>query len=98
AAGFQRTHNAMELRTMAQRNIKQDAFGAPQFLDGRNEGRKLDVLGVHLVDQNRATDTRLSCLIEYSPRIHFYARVRIDNDHREVNSAQSADRLPNKIG
>ena len=59
---------------------------------------KIDVLGIHLADDNHPSQSRLAGLLEHPARVHFDAGMGVDDDRRGFDGPQRADRLADEIG
>ena len=59
---------------------------------------KVDVVGVHLADDDDPAQAELARLLEHASRIDPEARVGVDDDGRGVDGVQGADRLADEVG
>ena len=71
---------------------------APHLADDVHQRGEIDVLRVHLVDHDHASEARLAGLREHAPRIDFDACLRIDDDDGRVHTVHGSDRLANEVG
>ncbi len=71
---------------------------APHFLDVADELGEIDVLGVHLGDDDHPTQARLAGFLEHPASVHFDAGVGVDADGGGFDGPHRADRLADEIG
>ena len=82
----------------AQRNIQRNASFAPQILNIADELGEIDVLRIHLADDNHSPQPRLAGLLKYSARVHFDAGMGVDDNRRRFHRPHRAQRLADEIG
>ena len=94
----ERTDNAAEVGSVTDGDIQQNTPRAPQLLDIVHNRCEVNVLGVHLVDDDESSDAGLLGLAEDASRIDFDSGLRVDHDGGQINSVEGANRLPDEVG
>ena len=64
----------------------------------RQQAGEVDVVGVHLVDDDHAAQAGLAGLVEHPPGVDLDARLGVDHDHGRIDAPQGADRLADEVG
>src|SRR5262249_44853041 len=85
AWALQRADDAIESLAVAQRHIEEDALVAERVANPFDERGKIDVVLVHLIDDDDPADTRFLRLFEDAAGVDFNPAVSVDYDHRGVN-------------
>src|SRR6478752_7698617 len=95
---LQRAHDAFEIAAMPNRHVKQYALISERVSDPLDEGRKIDVMLVHLVDDDHSADSSLFGLLENAPRVDFDAAVGVDHNHGRIDAAQRSNCPSDEVG
>jgi hypothetical protein len=97
AGRFQSSHDSLEIAAVPLRHVEQHALIAKGVTNPLDERGKIDVVLVHLVDDDHPPDSRLFRLLEDPPRVHFDAAMSVDHDHRCIDRPERTNRLSNEI-
>ena len=68
------------------------------MLNAFDERGKIDIVGVHLVDDDDPTQAQLAGFAKHAPRVDFDARVGVDHDHGRFDGVEGADGLADEVG
>ncbi len=67
---------------LAERDVEGDAKRAEGFADRRQVAAVVDILGVHLGDDDKTAEAQPARFLKHSPGVHLDAgRARYRNDH-----------------
>ena len=94
---FERAGHAAEIGPLPQRHVQQRTRLAEQFLDVLHQLGEIDVLGVHLVQHDHASQARVARLVENATRVDPDPRLGVDHHDRRIDGAQRADRLSDVV-
>ncbi len=94
----ERARHPLEIGAVANRQVERHAGTAEQFLNRTQQGRVVDVVGVHLVDDDHSSQAALARLAEHAPRVDADARVRVDHDGRRFHGPHRSQHLADEVG
>jgi hypothetical protein len=97
ASVAQRADHAFKFRAVADGHIHQDAVGAKRIADPLDERREIDVVLVHLVDDDEPPEARLARFLKDAAGVHLDAAVGVDHDGGHVGPAERPDRLADEV-
>ncbi len=83
---------------MPNRHIERDTGLAEQILHGFEQGRVVDVVGVHLRDDDHPAQALLAGLVEHAAGVHTQTGVGVDHDGRRVDGLHRPQHLGDEIG
>ena len=84
--------------SVSNRHVQQHAGTAPHLADVVHQRREIDVLSVHLIDHDQASEARLASLRKDAPRVDLDARLGIEDNGRRVHPVHGSDRLADEVG
>ncbi len=84
--------------SLPNRSVEQHAALAEALLNGLDQFVELDVVGVHLVDDQHASQAALAGLIEHAPGVHLDAVGSGDDDDRRLDGTERLQRGTDEIG
>ncbi len=92
------SHHAMEIGANAQGDVQQDALRAEDLADAFQKGGEVDVIGIHLVEDEHPGQPGLVGLGEDAAGVDFDAGLGVDHDGRRIDPPQGPDGLADEIG
>jgi hypothetical protein len=95
---FQRVDDAAEIGALAQRHIEQHTALAENLLDVVDQLGEVDVVGIHPVDDDNASQAGFFGFQKDAAGVDFDARLSVDDDCRGVDASHGADGLTDEIG
>ncbi len=96
--GLKFVGHGVEIVAAPERNVERHAGRAEGLLDLVQQRREVDVVRVHLVDDEDPAEPLLAGFVEHAAGVHFDARMGVDDDGRGVDAAQGFDGLADEVG
>ena len=94
---FQGADDAAEVRAATDRDVEEDGFRAEDVANVVDEFVELNVVGVHLRNDDDATQTGRFRFFEDATGVDFEARLGVDDDRGGVRGAHRADRAADEV-
>ena len=94
---FQGADDAAEVRAATDRDVKENGFRAENVANVVDEFFELNVVGVHLRDNDDATQTGRFRFFEDAAGVDFETRLGVDDDRGDVRGAHRADRAADEV-